>query len=145
MTRVASIFLRLYLYGTPFALTAIMLVAGFAADRAPKQVHHYPFVVASTHDGDTITGDAYLGLGVSRRVTVRILDIDAYELRDKPRGPDARAFTIDWLAEAKGLEIITDDDGVDSFGRVLARVYRSDGHSLGKDLLDAGHAVEYRK
>jgi micrococcal nuclease len=129
---------------TRFLAILTLLAAGFV-NAAPAKVRTYSATVIRVVDGDTFVCEAELGLGVSRRVTVRVLDIDAPELRDRPAGPDAKAFTQEWLAKGGSLEIVTDDDGVDSFGRVLARVYRADGRSLGADLLDAGHAVPYRK
>lgn len=151
MTRLASI-LAVLVHVVVFALLfgGALSVLLAAKPVAPSRVAHYRLltpdeVTPHAVDGDTLDCFVATGLNTFRKVRVRVLDIDAYELRDKPRGPDAKAFTASWLASAKGLEIVTDDDGVDSFGRILARVYDQRGRSLGADLLKAGHAEEYKR
>ncbi len=93
-------------------------------------------------DGDTLQVTADLGLEVTRRITVRLDDVDAYELRDKPRGPAAKAFVATWCEQASG-EILTTDGRKDKYGRLIGRIYDERGRCLNELMLDAGHAVPY--
>jgi endonuclease YncB( thermonuclease family) len=91
-----------------------------------------------------------------------IVGVDTPELRsrdatERQRAQEAKAYTESWLAqhaayntrtktwagaEQSYFVIRTEKD--DAFGRYLADVRDQAGNSLGKDLLDTGHAVVWQ-
>lgn len=80
-------------------------------------------------DGDTFV---LYTVAVPPEEHVRILGVNAYELRDS-LGPAARAFTVEWL---KRGPFTIHGCRRDSFGRLLAAVYRGTD-TLAADLLRA--------
>jgi endonuclease YncB( thermonuclease family) len=92
-------------------------------------------------DGDTVRVDAYLGMDTTRRVTIRLQGIDAWEMRNKPRGPKAREFVVQWCAGRK-LKLQTYNDAPDKYGRTLGIIVRDDGQVLNEELVKHGHAIE---
>jgi endonuclease YncB( thermonuclease family) len=98
--------------------------------RGEAHLRAYQFSDPIPVDGDTITAHVLL--------TVRLVFVDCPEL-GTPEGAQAREFTAAWLARyAKSARMVP--MGVDSYGRVLVRVTRRGGPSLGQALLDAGLA-----
>lgn len=105
-------------------------------------------------DGDTV--DLRLGrdigFGAAAYVTVRcrLVVVDTPE-RGKPGWGGAKDFTYWWLHERrdKGLRATTyRHDGTTpdgGFGRWLVDLYTPADGSLSAALLDAGHAVPYRR
>lgn len=86
--------------------------------------------VSRTVDGDTFGVFTLDGLANEERV--RILGVDAVELRD-PLGPVARAFTMEWISRGSfKLEACKRD----SFGRLLAIITRA-ADTLAVDLIRA--------
>lgn len=94
-------------------------------------------------DGDTFTADLYIWLGLKSRETVRLYGVDTPELRGATRGAGmaAQQFTAAWLAVG---DVTLKACSRDAFGRVLAEVTRGESN-LGKDLVAAGLAREYRR
>ena len=95
-------------------------------------------------DGDTIDVIIDLGFRLSMEARLRLLGIDAPELRGPTReaGQAALSWLSKWLSpvdfEEWGLEIETRKSDV--FGRYLARVWRN-GVELAPAMVEAGHAV----
>ena len=76
-----------------------------------------PGHVAKVVDGDTF---GLFNVGVSPEERVRVLGVDAAEIRDT-LGPAARAFTAEWLG--RGPFHLRSCQR-DSFGRLLGTVWR---------------------
>lgn len=108
----------------------------------PAPNREYTISNVRVTDGDTVQCDADVGLKTSRHVIVRLQGIDAYELKDKPRGPAAKDFTTKWVTEAKGLKLRTHNDNDDKYGRTLGIITRDDGQVLNEELVKNGHAIE---
>jgi len=79
---------------------------------------------------------------------IRLHGVDAWELRDKPRGPAAKEAVEDLLKGDEGYVIWLTPRGKDNFGRLLADVMIStaDGREidLAKWLIEHGHGVPYK-
>lgn len=103
----------------------------------------YQATVVRVIDADTLCLSVDLGFGTSHTLKVRLLGIDAPEMKTAA-GLDARQFVVSWLEQHGGkVRIQTKKDRSDSFGRYLA--YVSVGNAcLNDELLAAGHA-EVRK
>ena len=117
-----------------------------------NRLYHYVARVTRVYDGDTITVDLDLGLGVWRREqTIRLWKVNTPELRgaDRPRGLAARDFLRDLiLDETILLRTILDkrgDDRTGKFGRLLGELLKeeTDGTltNINQRLLDQGHAL----
>lgn len=104
-------------------------------------------------DGDTVDLEIDLGFRTYAEHRVRLLGIDAPELRGPRAQPvPARAamrFADDWLREhaphgggrpPHRFAFNLRSEKADSFGRYLGLVECRDGHSLTEALLEAGHA-----
>lgn len=96
-----------------------------------------PSWVLRVKDGDTFV---LRNAGITATETVRICCVDTPEKRT-PGADEATAFTTQWLQTGPfTLDACTRD----SFGRLLGTVTR-DGQNLADALLDAGHAVPYKR
>ena len=97
-------------------------------------------------DGDTVAGRALLLPGQRQDLTVRLLGIDAPEMKGKcpaerKKVEAARAALAALLKESPVfLAEVTRDK---YYGRVVARLVDADGHDLGATLLQAGYARPY--
>ncbi|NIB44855.1 thermonuclease family protein [Pseudomaricurvus alkylphenolicus] len=107
-------------------------------------MYTYSATVTGVYDGDTVTVDIDLGLGVwLRGQKIRLFGINAPEVRGKSRsaGIDAR----DWLrSEILGQSVVlnTIKDKTGKYGRWLA-VVRKNGVSINDKLVSTGHATPY--
>lgn len=114
-------------------------------------LYHYKAIVTKVYDGDTITVDIDLGLGVWRRgEKLRLYGLNAPEVRGSEREAGLRARH--WLREIlleRRVYVSTIKDRTGKYGRLLAYVYYYDRvgkeHCVNVDIVDAGHAepVEY--
>ena len=105
------------------------------------------FEVVAVYDGDTITANIVLGLGiVADSVKVRLYGIDAPEVRG-PERPEG-LVTRDWLRERiLGKTIVGQLMGDDcndkgKFGRHLANIFENTDstQSLNQEMVDHGLA-----
>lgn len=104
-------------------------------------------------DGDSFDVVVDQRLDVLRLVRVRVFGVDAPETRsadpvERAAGAAARAYIHSWLMYDVGVEwpLVIKTYKKDSFGRWLVDVSRvSDGHDMGVELLETGHAVVYVK
>jgi micrococcal nuclease len=104
-------------------------------------------------DGDTVVLAIDLGWNVVTTHMVRLLDVNTPELRrpTAEAGGAARDYTAGWFAAHAAHAARVDaawpfterSEKADSFGRYLCRVECGLGHSLGADLVAAGHAVPF--
>lgn len=95
-----------------------------------------PAQVERTIDGDTFI---LYHVGVPPEERVRVLRVNAFELRDS-LGPVARAFTVAWLARGPFTIRACKRD---SFGRLLAIVWRVPADTLASDIIAAHLGVPY--
>lgn len=102
--------------------------------------------ITSIYDADTFTAniEGYPPIA-GERISIRILGIDAPELRGKCESEKiaasiAKQHTVQALRSAKVIELKDMQRG--KYFRILAHVY-VDGKSLGKELMKAGHAKAY--
>lgn len=88
----------------------------------------YAANVIAVYDGDTITVDIYLGLGIwIKGKKIRLLGINAPEIiaknaAEKQKGYQARA-PLRTLLLGKAILLETQHDKVGKYGRLLATVY----------------------
>lgn len=117
-------------------------------------LYHYKASVVSIYDGDTVTVDVDLGLGVwLRGQKVRLHGINAPEVRGETReaGIAARNFLIGLLlylpsGTSRDVFLRTYKDSEEKYGRWLARIYFAEGSEfvdVNAKMVEAGHAVEY--
>lgn len=97
-------------------------------------------------DGDTLVVSVDVAvplLAFEGTVTrhLRFFGVNAPEMKT-PAGKAAKVFVEAAVAKAKRVEV-EPVQASDDFGRLLAHVWL-DGDSLGKLLLDSGHAVPFR-
>ena len=90
-----------------------------------SHLYHYRAAVTEVYDGDTLTVDIDLGLGVwLRGQKIRLFGIDAPELKGETK--EAGQAARDWLREkvqGKSVLIKTFRDGREKYGRLLAEVW----------------------
>ena len=103
--------------------------------------------VARVVDGDTLDLDLDLGFSITLRQRVRLIGIDAPEVRtrdaeEKARGLQAQQFVVEWLQRPGLVWVRTTKD--DKYGRMLADLYREGEPSLCEELLAWGLAGPYR-
>lgn len=116
-------------------------------------MYEYRAFVRDVHDGDTVTVDIDLGFDTwihSRHI--RMLGINAPELKDKPAGPDARDYLRGILPVDTVVMIRTHKDQVDKYGGRYDGTIIT-GHWLNDVLVNqvnvndlmisSGHAVRY--
>ncbi len=117
------------------ALTAALSAAASQACWAKS----FTAKVTGISDGDSLTVVAN-----SKKDTIRLLDIDAPELK-QPYGPQAKALLTQLV---QGKEVWIDYNAVDQNGRLLAEVTLPDGRSVNRELVARGmawHFVKYSK
>lgn len=97
----------------------------------------------AVYDADTMTAEIDLGFSIKFTEKLRLLSIDAWELRgeEREKGLIARDRVRE-LVLGKEVIINTYKDKKGKYGRYLAVVY-IDGVNLNQLLLDEGHAVPY--
>lgn len=105
-----------------------------------------PAEVVEVVDGDTIGVRVHVWLGQQIETRVRLLGIDAPELRahcaeERQRAEAARDFLVQWLARR---EVVLREIRHDKYGgRVLARVATIDGRDIAGELLARGLVRPY--
>lgn len=120
----------------------------------PGEFHwEWPILeVLNVVDGDTVDLVFDRGFGGRQALRVRLMSIDAYELRGPKateKGREADAFVEDWLDGRRGPYVLVSKKGAPgavgigdgSFGRWAGIIFDAAGVSLGDDLLTAGLAV----
>ena len=112
-------------------------------------MYKYKVQYLSNYDGDTVRFRVDLGFSIFMDMTVRLADIDTYELRDadtdlKERGYVAKYRVKELLETAKEIIIETDKGKKGKYGRYIAEVYY-DGVNLGQQLVDEDLAEIYRE
>jgi len=109
----------------------------------------YNAEVKKVVDGDTFDIVIDLGFDVLKKGRVRLYGVNTPESRtsnieEKKLGLAAKEFTDQWLTKAgKYVKIETVIDKNEKYGRVLAKVWDSEGNCLNTDIITAGLAREY--
>ena len=110
-------------------------------------LYHYKAYVVSVYDGDTITVNLDLGLGITRiKEKIRLYGINTPELRggtieEKAKGIEARDFLRNKILN-RTIIIQTRKDKSGKYGRLLGIVWQGD-INLNRLMISEGHAVEY--
>lgn len=105
-------------------------------------------------DGDTITLDIDTGFHTTHRERIRLLGINCPELHsadpeERRAAQSARSYTVAWLDAATTNStaewpLTIETAKADSFGRYLAKVWRSDRpNDLSAELVALGHAIPF--
>ena len=111
-----------------------------------EKCYFYRAQVIKVTDGDTIVADIDVGFGFKTSKTqVRLAGIDAGETRSKDeaikkKGEEAKAWLKDLV---DGKEIYVESQGLDKYGRVLAKIYTLDGVCCNEELIKMGLALHY--
>ena len=112
----------------------------------------YAFTVTRVIDGDTVVGTVDLGFRTSHEITVRIMGIDAPEMKGPTRqeGLAAKFYLADVakanFSASRQFYIRTHrDKQTDSFGRWLGDLETADGRSIAEMMIEAGHAKRWAK
>lgn len=121
-----------------FVLLHALLLAAFPAAGWAQGASSAPPTckVRRVIDGDTIECVLH-----ARHVSIRLLGIDAPELRQKPFGPQARAFLQRLLPIDATVTLDLDVRATDRYGRLLAYVWNDGTIMVNEALLRAGFAV----
>lgn len=107
-----------------------------------EYLYHYKAIVTDVYDGDTITLDIDLGLGLWKRyVKVRLAGIDAPEIRgeERPFGLVVENYLSGKILNEE-VVIQTHKDKSGKYGRLIADVYHK-GLDVANDLVEKGYAV----
>lgn len=101
----------------------------------------YDAKVLSVYDGDTITVQMDLGLGITKTEVIRLYGIDAPELRGqtKSQGMITRDSLRSWIMD-KDIIVKTEQDKRGKYGRLLGTVILN-GENLNDKLVAKGLAV----
>jgi micrococcal nuclease len=102
--------------------------------------------LARVVDGDTLDLDLDLGFSLVLRQRVRLLGLDAPEIRskdpaEKAKGLESQAFVSQWFT--KPGEVLVRTTKEEKYGRMLADCYRAGEPSLCTELLERGLARPY--
>lgn len=93
-------------------------------------------------DGDTVVLDLDLGCRVHIIETIRILGINAPEVRGETKAAgDAATEWLEELLTDKPLIVRTHKDDGDKYGRLLGDIWLPDATNVSVRMFDAGHAV----
>jgi len=99
-------------------------------------------------DGDTIHADVDMGFDTRRKMTFRLAEINAPEMRvngevNKP-GADAKSALIDMVGGIGAkVTVTTIKDRKEKYGRYLAFITSASGVRVNEEMVATGHAVPY--
>jgi micrococcal nuclease len=114
-----------------------------------RNVYFYNAEVKKIIDGDTFDILIDLGFDTFRKGRVRLYGVNTPESRtknieEKQKGLAAKEFTDQWLAQANNkIKVETILDKNEKYGRILCKVWNSDGKCLNDDIISSGLAKEY--
>ncbi len=110
-------------------------------------LYHYRAIFRSNYDGDTVTVDIDLGMGIwLRGERLRLFGINTPEIRnndpvDKAKAIEAKDFIASRIPEDSAILIKTHKDKTGKFGRLLATIFLPGGENLNDLLVEEGLAV----
>jgi micrococcal nuclease len=117
-----------------------------ATPSAPEPFVYRLKAVAKVVDGDTVDLDLDLGFSITIRQRMRLIGLDAPELRskdpvEKAKGQESQAFVSQWFERPGAVLVRTTKE--EKYGRMLADCYREGAPSLCTELLEKGLAQPY--
>ena len=126
-----------------------LVLVVLAGQAAAREIVPGPLAaeVVEIIDGDTIAVRVHVWLGQLVETRVRLIGVDAPELRGRCAAERGRAERArEWLRERVGRgEVVLRDIRFDKYGgRVLAQVETASGEDLARELLAEGLARPYR-
>ncbi len=129
-----------YVWAALWAMTAS--APAVAAETLPGPI---PATLVRVIDGDTVEVRARVWLGQDVTVSVRLIGIDAPELRGKCEAERVQAeAAAAYLQTLEGTQISLTNITNDKFGgRVQANIHHSETGALGASLMNAGFARPY--
>jgi len=102
--------------------------------------YKYSAEVTRVVDGDTYDFDVDLGFYTSKRIRVRMLEVDTHETYgvtkdsdEYKKGMEEKKFVEEWFNDQKSVYIETEEDEKGKYGRWLAKVY-GDSDCLNEEL-----------
>ncbi|MBI3592189.1 MAG: thermonuclease family protein [Nitrospirae bacterium] len=103
------------------------------------------FRVTAVHDGDTISIRAKSLAGIPIKIErVRLIGIDAPELKQETWGRDAKRYLKKLISESDWtVNVEFDVQQRDRYGRLLAYLWSNKGQMINERMLEAGYAVLY--
>lgn len=107
-------------------------------------VYGYPAVITDVYDGDTVTADIDLGFQTRRTEKLRLIGIDAPEVRgeERPHGLVARDALRERILD-QDVTVCTFEDKRGKYGRTLARIYVDGQHNINAWMVLTDHAEPY--
>lgn len=116
--------------------------------------YEYRAEIVAVHDGDTITARVDFGGGLDPKITMRLLGINAPELKTGLPGKDATnhlkgllsRYRLSGTDDSPVVMIRTVKDRTEKYGRLLADVFGADGDellSINQRMVTDGFAVQY--
>lgn len=114
-----------------------------------RNVYYYNAEVKKIVDGDTFDIVIDLGFDTFRKGRVRLYGVNTPESRtknieEKKMGLAAKEFTDQWITESgHKIKVETILDKNEKYGRILAKVWNSQGKCLNEDIVASGLAKEY--
>lgn len=102
----------------------------------------YKATVVRIIDADTLELDIDLGMQITRRETIRLNRVNAWEIRGVERefGLEAKAFVAEQIPVGTTVQINTFLDRSGKYGRLLVDLYLEDGTCLNDVLVMHEHA-----
>jgi micrococcal nuclease len=106
--------------------------------------YRYNAKILKIVDGDTVWVEIDLGLRVFCKERVRLLGIDAPEMRgaNREQGIASKEYLIN-LLKNHGNQVIIETKKEGKYGRWLATLFTDDGENINQMMIDGGHAVIY--
>lgn len=128
-------------------MRVLIVLAALVAAPAPAALTWGPYVgqYVKNYDGDTVTLKLLIWPDLVKTAQVRILGIDAPEVRgecdrEKRQAREARDYLADLLTDAGIVRVTV--HGFGKFGRPLADLEVGD-RNVGELMIDQGHARRY--
>ncbi len=106
-------------------------------------MYEYKAKYVSNYDGDTIKFEVDLGFNIAHKITVRLKDVDCYEMNSKDEkeskiAKTAKEFVCSVLSGNNSILIKTHKDSKDKYGRYPAEVQYSHASVM------LGNAITYK-
>jgi micrococcal nuclease len=106
-------------------------------------MYEYSAHITGVYDGDTVTAVIDLGFNVSMTEKLRLVGIDAPEMRgESAAAGTASRDTLRSKILDKKVVIKTSKDKKEKYGRYLAEIF-IDGVSINQQMITEGFAIKY--
>jgi micrococcal nuclease len=106
------------------------------------ELYTYEAELVEVIDGDTYDFDVDLGFYTTKRIRVRMLDVDtnetygvSHDSEEYELGIEQKRFVENWFEQKEEILVKTQGDEKGKYGRWLAEVY-GDGECLNQTLID---------